>query len=64
MKVWCHACGTDDIPETFDVTIENADTTARDHLRIFHPDEWFTVDWAPDGITIYPSEFDGASDGD
>lgn len=54
MKVACVLCGTDDIPETEDMGL---DTTARDHLRIWHPDEWFTADIRRGVLVLYPSEY-------
>lgn len=41
MKVRCTACDTEDIPETEDMGL---DATIRDHLRIWHPDEFATIE--------------------
>ena len=57
MIVRCGACGTDDIPETTDATFVNMDTTARDHLRIWHPDEWFSVEIVGGIAFLAPSEY-------
>lgn len=63
---FCRLCERSDLPETEWI---GADTTVRDHLRIWHPDEWATVDYdfATDRMMITPTgeHFDGyGSDAD
>lgn len=58
-RVYCEMCKTADIPQTSGrqvapgVWIEG-DTTANDHLRLWHPNEWFEMDTSglPDLIVL------------
>lgn len=54
MRVRCVVCDTDDIPETDEMGL---DTTARDHLRIWHPDEWWNADIVNGVLVLTPSEY-------
>jgi hypothetical protein len=52
VNVWCRACNRGDLPET--TGPGGVDTTANDHLQLWHPGEWFEADWTDDGITLVP----------
>lgn len=53
MIVRCEACGRDDLPETFDEA--GADTTAFDHIDLWHHCQPFEVSWHLDlSITLTP----------
>lgn len=52
MRVWCLGCQRDDLPETEQFGV---DATARDHLRIWHPDEWANVEIVGSWLVITPT---------
>lgn len=51
---FCRLCERSDLPVTEQL---GADATVRDHLRIWHPDEWATVEYDFDTgrMTITPT---------
>lgn len=53
MKVFCTRCGRGDFPETEE---HGVDSTARDHLRIWHPQEWFSVEMENGVLVLRPKE--------
>lgn len=60
---YCVACERGDFPRTDHLGI---DSTVRDHLRIWHPEEWANVELKDDSLIIRPTgemrHSDGADD--
>jgi hypothetical protein len=52
ISYYCTACERDDFPETEQFGI---DATVRDHLRIWHSDEWAHVERIVDRLVITPT---------